>query len=155
MPWIYCFTCCCRLYLVYRSLCSSVVLLFGILWRTNEPLFPLPFKNDTTMKVLLLGCTLIFRASQGGFIYVRIRVLEPVGERPISHICKKMQQNFNWGVVLDLRVFKCKGTKVQNSLVNRGNCSPVRHWTCFTRGDLLHVLQREGLFQIFSCKHHI
>lgn len=66
------------------------------------------------MKVLLLGRTLIFRASQGGFIYVRIRVLEPVGERPISHICKKMRENFDWGVVLDLQVFKCKGIKVQN-----------------------------------------
>lgn len=112
MPWIDCFTCCCRLYLVYPSLCSSVVLLFGILWRTNEPLFPLPFKNDTTMKVLLLGRTLMFCASQGGFICVRRRVLEPVGEQPISYICKKMQENFNWGVSLRLlQVFKSKGIK--------------------------------------------
>lgn len=152
MPWIDCFTCCCRLYLVYRSLCSSVVLLFGILWRTNEPLFPLPFKNDTTMKVLLLGRTLIFRASQGGFIYVCIRVLEPVGEQPISYICKKMQENFNWGVVLDLQVFKCKGVKAHNWQLEE--IVLLRHWTCFTRGDLLHVLQGKVLFQISSCKHH-
>lgn len=39
-------------------------------------------------------------------------------------------------------------------MANRGNCSPVRLWACFTRGDLLHVLQREVLFQISSCKHN-
>lgn len=46
------------------------------------------------MKVLVVGRAFMSRASRGGFIYMHGGVLEPVGERPISCICRKMLGNF-------------------------------------------------------------
>ena len=64
--------------------------------KNKRAALPLPFRNGATMKVVLLGRALVLRASQGGFIYMRVRVMEPVGERPISHTGKKkMPGNFN------------------------------------------------------------
>lgn len=60
--------------------------------KNKRAALPFPFKNDTTMKVLLLGRALVFRASQGGFIYVCMRVQE---NEQLAVFAKKMLGNFN------------------------------------------------------------